>query len=117
MLKILHDEDQIRQARQELRRLGCDSSTGLRRKLFEACYALRFRTTPPAVAVNKSWDVLTMLETIKTVRPDRDAGIFEMGSYNSEIPLALWSSGYRRIRASDFNPLGRCIRWYGNRIE
>jgi SAM-dependent methyltransferase len=49
--------------------------------------------------------------------PDRTARIFEMGSFNSEIPLVLWRAGYRNIRASDFNPLGRAIRWYGNRID
>src|SRR5262249_35847684 len=58
-----------------------------------------------------------LLETVKRFRPDRGARIFEMGSYNSEIPLALWGSGYRRIRAADLNPLGRSIRWYGNRID
>ena len=117
MLKILRDESQNAAARQELRALGCDSSVGPRRTLFEVCYRARFRTKAPVVALNKSWDVLTMLKAVTTYQPDLGASIFEMGSYNSEIPLALWSYGYRKIRASDLNPLGRCINWYGNWID
>ncbi|MCS7271938.1 MAG: class I SAM-dependent methyltransferase [Gemmataceae bacterium] len=58
-----------------------------------------------------------MYQVVTTHVPDRNTLIFEMGSYNSEIALVLWQAGYHRIRASDLNPLGRAIRWYGNRIE
>jgi SAM-dependent methyltransferase len=58
-----------------------------------------------------------MYQTVLAHAPDRSACVFEMGSFNSEIPLVLWRAGYHTIRASDFNPLGRAIRWYGNRID
>ncbi|MEK6579014.1 MAG: methyltransferase domain-containing protein [Bdellovibrionota bacterium] len=117
MLRILSDQNQIDQSRTSLRNLGCDTSRGWRRWLFKTLYRLRFRTPAPAVAFNKSWDILTLLETIQRYCPEPASQIFDMGSYNSEAPLALWSAKYRNIRAADFNPLGRSINWYGNRIQ
>jgi SAM-dependent methyltransferase len=117
MLRVLQTGQQIEDARKGLRARGCDMSVGWRRTLFEALYRARFRVPAPEPAINKSWDVLTMLDLIEHELPDRRSRLFDMGSYNCEIPLALWQRGYRNIRAADFNPLGRSIRWYGNRID
>lgn len=117
MLRILESQTEIDLSRTKLRAMGCDTTHGWRRRMFQFANWVRFRAAAPDVAIEKSWDVLNMLETIEVEKPDRSAQIFEMGSYNSEILLALWQRGYRRIHASDFNPLGRCIRWYGNSID
>lgn len=58
-----------------------------------------------------------MLTTIHRHLPDRRARALDAGSFNSEIPLALWNAGYRNLQAADLDPHGRAIRWYGNRIE
>lgn len=117
MIRVLESQEQIQASRRRLNELGVDTSRGLSRRLFQLLFALRFRRLPGPVAVNKSWDVLTMLETIQEHFPDKASRIYDMGSFNCEIPLALWRRGYRDIRAADLNPLGRCIRWYGNRID
>lgn len=117
MLRVLKDQKTVDESRKKLAELGCDTSRGWRRAMFAALYRLRFRTAPPTVAINKSWDVLTMLEMFEKHLPDRQSRLFDMGSFNCEIPLALWQRGYRRIRAADFNPLGRSINWYGNGID
>ncbi len=116
MLRVLKNQQTITEARGELRKLGLDTSRGWSRLRFSVFWMLRFRMVPEPVAVIKSWDVLQMTQTVMKHVTDRNALIYEMGSYNSEISLALWRSGFRNIRASDFNPLGRAIRWYGNRI-
>ncbi len=85
--------------------------------VFSLRWRIRFRRAPEPVAVSKSWDVWAMYQAALAHAPDRTARVFEMGSYNSEIPLVLWRAGYHNIRASDFNPLGRGIRWYGNAID
>jgi SAM-dependent methyltransferase len=117
VIRVLVNEGQIAEARRSLSRAGCDSSRGWWRFRYVLLFALRFRTWPEPVAVNKSWDVWNILQLVRQAVPDRAASIFEMGSYNSEIPLALWRAGYRRIRAADLNPVGRAIRWYGNAID
>lgn len=58
-----------------------------------------------------------MLDCILQNHPDRKTLIYDMGSFNSEIPLALWNAGYRRILAADMDPRGRSINWYGNWIR
>lgn len=117
MIRILKGEAQIAEARAKLRATGFDTSRGWRRAVYWLLYLARFRRPAEPVAVGKSWDVWTMYEAVNAHAPDRDALVFEMGSFNSEIPLVLWRAGYRNIRAADFNPLGRCIRWYGNQID
>ena|GEM_PF-3431333 len=117
MIRVLKALSDIAAGRGQLREAGLDSSRGWWRARFSLFWRVRFRGTPEPVAVNKSWDVWTIYQVILAHLPDRSARIFEMGSYNSEISLVLWKAGYRNIRASDFNPLGRAIRWYGNRIE
>lgn len=117
MIRILKSDEQINQSRQGLSDLGADSSKGLGRKLFCTLFALRFRQKAEPVAINKSWDVHQILQLIERHVPDKKAAIYDMGSYNCEIPLALWARGYRHIRAADLNPKGRCIRWYGNQIN
>jgi SAM-dependent methyltransferase len=117
VIRVLASAAQVAEARANLRAAGLDTSRGWRRAMYALRWRLRFRRAPEPVAVNKSWDVWTMYRTVLEHAPDRAARVFEMGSYNSEIPLALWRAGYRDIRASDFNPLGRAIRWYGNRID
>jgi len=117
MLRILKGFEQIEFARFNLKEQGLDTSQGWKRTLFTSLFLLRYRSMPPPVALNKSWDVWTMMENIRRIHPDRATRIFDMGSFNSEIPLALWSSGYRRIRAADFDPRGCSINWYGNRIK
>jgi hypothetical protein len=117
MLRVLQSQSQIDEARLWLRTAGCDSSQGWARLRFWLHYTLRYRTAPVPVAVNKSWDVKTMLQAIETHCPNRESAIFEMGCVNSEIPLALWWRGYRNIRASDLDPHGQAIRWYGNEIN
>ncbi len=117
MLKLLHDREQVDSARRSLRARGLDTSVGWRRRLFQLLYSIRFRRLPPPVAINKSWDVLTMIEAIESGHPTRDARILDMGSSNCEIPLALWRLGYRSIRAADLNPIGRSINWYLNGID
>ena len=117
MIRVLRDAAQVVEARANLHAAGLDTSRGWRRALYALCWRLRFRRAPEPVAVSKSWDVWTMYRTVLEHAPDRATRVFEMGSYNSEIPLVLWRAGYHNIRASDFNPLGRAIRWYGNRID
>ena len=117
MIRVLQNATQITEARENLRAVGLDTSRGWRRMLYSLRWRIRFRCAPEPVAVGKSWDVWNMYQAILAHMPDRTARVFEMGSYNSEIPLVLWRAGYRDIRASDFNPLGRAIRWYGNRID
>lgn len=117
MIKTLKDKNQIETSRHELRRLGADSSRGFSRRLYQGLFFLRFRKPAEAVAVNKSWDVLQILKVIERHKPDRQSAIYDMGSYNCEIPLALWWRGYRKIFAADFNVIGRSIRWYANRIQ
>jgi SAM-dependent methyltransferase len=117
MILVLKDSAQIAQAREQLRVAGLDTSRGWRRAMYSLRWRVRFRCAAEPVAVNKSWDVWNMYQAATAYAPDRSARVFEMGSYNSEIPLVLWRAGYRSIRASDFNPLGRAIRWYGNRID
>lgn len=117
MLRILKNQAQVDDARLKLRERGCDTSVGASRRLFQFLYLLRFRRAAPDVAINKSWDVYSILDAVEEYAPDRKAKIFDMGSYNCEIPVALWRRGYHNIRASDLNPLGRCINWYGNRID
>lgn len=94
-----------------------DVNATWRARLFQLAYLLRLRAQAPRVSYDKSWDVLTMVEAIRAAFPRRDGRILDMGSYNSEIPLALWQDGYRAITALDLNPLGRSIRWYGNAIR
>ncbi|HEX5271938.1 MAG TPA: hypothetical protein VFW33_15675 [Gemmataceae bacterium] len=117
MIRVLVNEGQIADARRSLSRAGCDTSRGWRRFRYALLFALRFRAWPEPVAVNKSWDVWNILQAVRQFVPEPTASIFEMGSYNSEISLALWQAGYRRIRAADLNPIGRSIRWYGNGID
>jgi SAM-dependent methyltransferase len=117
MLRVLKDMKTIHEARAELRKRGLDTTQGWRRFLFTRLWKLRYSKPPEPVSVIKSWDVLQMTDTILKYVPDKNALIYEMGSYNSEISLALWGSRYRNIRASDFNPLGHTIRWYWNRID
>jgi len=117
VIRVLKDTAQIADAREKLRAAGFDTSRGWRRAMYSLRWRIRFRSAPEPVAVNKSWDVWNMYQAVTGHVPDRTARVFEMGSYNSEIPLVLWRTGYHNIRASDFNPLGRAIRWYGNRID
>lgn len=117
MIRILRDQTQISLARASLREAGLDTSRGWRRAMYSLAWRIRFRCAPQPVAFNKSWDVWTIYNTVLSHAPDRQTQIYEVGSFNSEIPLVLWQAGYRRIRAVDFNPMGRAIRWYGNRIE
>ena len=117
MIRILQSQGEIDAARSALAGIGCDFTQGWRRRLFALRYTLRFRRPPEAIAVDKSWDVWSIATTIAATRPDRSARIYDMGSFNSEVPLALSAMGYRTIRAGDFNPLGRSIRWYGYPID
>ena len=117
MIKVLKNKKQIEESRQMLEKLGADSSKGFSRKMYQALYLLRFRKKAEKVAINKSWDVLNILQMIEKYKPNKDARIYDMGSYNCEIPLALWWRGYRNIMAADFNPIGRAINWYGNKIQ
>lgn len=117
MLRVLESLDQIEGARARLREMGLDSSQGWRRGLFVSMFALRYRSLPPPVALNKSWDVCSMTDNIRQFHPNRQSRIFDMGSFNSEIPLTLWGSGYRQIHAADFDSRARSINWYGNRIR
>ena len=117
MIEVLKTKEQIRKARSQLKNAGLDSSTKLVRRIYQVLYLIRFRKPAEQVAINKSWDVLTILKTIQRLKPDKNSLIYDMGSYNCEIPLALWWSGYRNIMAADFNPIGRAINWYGNKIQ
>ncbi len=117
MVRILKRQADIELSRIRLREKGCDTSTGWRRALFETLYRIRYRAPAPAVALNKSWDILSILETIESYLPRRNARILDMGSFNSEIALALWQAGYRELIAVDLNPAGQSIRWFGNRID
>ena len=117
MIEVLKSQEMIEEARAGLDKLGCDTTHGFARTMFQMRYLLRFRQIPPRVAVNKSWDVLKIVETIEKHKPDKDISIFDMGSFNCEAPVSLWMRGYRNIRASDLNPKGRCINWYGNGIN
>ncbi|MBK25463.1 MAG: hypothetical protein CME70_15820 [Halobacteriovorax sp.] len=118
MLKVLSNQGQINSAREELNKLGADTSTGWRRSLFKILYGIRYRSPAQPVSINKSWDTLVILKMIEEHFPDKlNTSIFEMGSYNSEIPVSLWNRGYRKIRASDFNPKGQCINYYANSID
>ncbi|MBC7541004.1 MAG: methyltransferase domain-containing protein [Bacteriovorax sp.] len=117
MIKVLKNKKQIEDSRFQLKKLGADSSTGLSRRIYQMLYFMRFRKAAEKVAVNKSWDVLTILQLIEKYKPNKDANIYDMGSYNCEIPLALWWRGYRNIMAADFNTKGRAINWYGNKIQ
>jgi SAM-dependent methyltransferase len=116
MIDVLRDEAQIIESRKKLRKLGCDSSIGFKRLLFCTRYLLRFRRKAQNVAINKSWDVLKIVEFFEN-NLSKDKSVYDMGSFNCEAPLALWDKGYRKIFAADLNPLGRCINWYGNKIE
>jgi SAM-dependent methyltransferase len=117
VIRVLKNDLEIQQARTILRAEGCDSSTGWWRTRYSLMYRIRFRCAPEPVALNKSWDVLQILRGIRSEHPDRSSAILDMGSFNSEILLSLWASGYRDLQAIDFNPLGRAIRWYGNNIR
>lgn len=117
MIKVLKNKKQIEDARLKLKEMGADSSTGWSRRIYQTLYFLRFRKPAEKVAVNKSWDVLNILQLIEKYKPERNSRIYDMGSYNCEIPLALWWRGYRNVFAADFNPLGRAINWYGNKIQ
>lgn len=117
MLRILHNWAEVEGARKVLRERRCDFSGGWRRRLFQALFLVRYRSAPPPVAVNKSWDVLTMLDHVLERHPNLSTRIYDMGSFNSEIPLALWSTGYRHIEAVDLDPRGQSVNWYGNGIR
>lgn len=117
MIRVLQSQKIIEEARNKLAQLGADSSRGWRRILFKIIYFIRYRKMAEPVALNKSWDTLSLLEIVMKYYPDRNSSIYDMGSYNCEIPLALWSQGYHHIRASDLNPKGRCLRFYGNNID
>ncbi|MFZ4713408.1 MAG: class I SAM-dependent methyltransferase [Bacteriovoracaceae bacterium] len=117
MIEVLKNSKQISDARKALNQIGADSSTGLARLIYTLRFSLRFRRKVEPVAINKSWDVYRILKTIEKFKPKKETPIYDMGSYNCEIPLALWSQGYRNLYAADFNPLGRSINWYGNNIK
>lgn len=117
MLKILKDQSQIEDARRRLNEIGADSNSGWRRWLFTTLYTIRYRKKPENVALNKSWDVLEMVNFVEEHCPNKEISIYEMGSYNSEICVSLWNRGYRSIRAADLNPKGICINFYGNAIN
>lgn len=117
MIEVLKNQEQINEARKKLNQMGADSSTGFARKMYQLLFFLRFRRKAENVAINKSWDVLKILETIEKYKPDHSSMIYDMGSYNCEIPLSLWWRGYKKIFAADLNPLARSIRWYCNSIE
>lgn len=117
MLKILNKQSDIQDARDKMFTKRIDSSRGLHRLRFATFFALRFRREVPPVSTNKSWDVLNIVETIENVFPDKNIKIYDMGSYNCEIGVSLWLAGFRNIICADLNPLGRCIKWYGNNID
>jgi SAM-dependent methyltransferase len=117
VIRILKGQPQIEASRKGLVQRGLDSSQGWRRAIFRFFYTIRFRKKPEHVAINKSWDVFTILNEVEKYFPDKKIKIYDMGSFNSEMPIVLWNAGYHHITASDFNPMGRSIRWYGNRIN
>ena len=117
MLKVLHEIDEVSAARIELRRRGWDFSRGWRRALYRTAFGLRYRSAPPPVAVNKSWDVLLMADIACARVRRRDARVYDVGCFNSEIPLVLWQAGFRDILAGDMDPRGVLIRCHGNRIR
>jgi SAM-dependent methyltransferase len=117
MIRVLQNESQITQARENLQKASLDTSQGWWRKRYEYIHRLRMGCWPIPVAMNKSWDVWSMYTIIRDHVTDYRSQVFDMGSYNSEIPLVLSKSGYQNIRASDLNPLGRMICWYGRSID
>lgn len=112
MLEILKSTEQINESRKELGALHCDKSFSWPRVYFSARYLLRYRTLPPPVSFEKSWDVLMMLKSVLRYCPAKDAAVLDIGSYNSEIPLAILAAGYKNVTALDLNPIGRSIEWY-----
>lgn len=117
MLKVLSKESDIQESRNQMNKKGIDSSTGFHRLRFATIFSLRFRRPVPPVSINKSWDVLNIVETIEKQFSDKNIRIYDMGSYNCEIGVSLALAGYKNIIGADFNPLGRCIKWYGNNID
>ena len=99
-LEVLQNYRQIDAARRELQDKGLSALDSLPRSLLRRLKLVRGVRVGDRL---KSWDVLETLKFIEQ-QLDRQDPILDIGSYSSEIIVALHKSGYRRLTGVDLNP-------------
>lgn len=99
-MKVLKNETQISDARQDLIKMGVSGLATPLRSLLR-----RFSLINEIVLGDqvKSWDVLETLEFINR-HTSKNAPILDIGCYASEILIALHKLGYKNLTGADLNP-------------
>jgi len=99
-MRVLQDSSQISNARRDLVARGVSALEGPWRS------ALRRMRIPMGVPVGdelKSWDVLATLKFLED-RVAKNEPVLDIGSYSSEIIVALRKAGYGDLTGVDLNP-------------
>lgn len=100
MLEVLQSKDQIKAARETMKRQGRSVLEG---RLAKAMRRLGISKGLPVGDLVKSWDVARTLDFIDTHLP-RDARILDLGTYCSEVPVSLARMGFTGVHGVDLNP-------------
>lgn len=100
MLEVLKQEDQIQKARQSMIQNQESSLAGPFSKLL---WRTRLSKRPPVGDILKSWDVNLTLRFIDE-NCSKNSPILDLGSFCSEIPVALARKKFENIYGIDLNP-------------
>lgn len=99
-IEVLQDRSQIRDSRNELKRLGLSQIAPPLRRWRARLTGHKGLTIGDEI---KSWDVLRTLEFIKRSVASSEP-ILDIGCYASEVLVALYEWGYRNLTGADLNP-------------
>ena len=99
-MKVLQNKVQIRNARQDLKKMGVSSTESIFRSLLRRLGLVKGILVGDDV---KSWDVLSTLNFIKK-NTEFSEPILDIGCYASEVIIALHRLGYTNLSGIDLNP-------------
>jgi SAM-dependent methyltransferase len=100
MLEVLQSKEQIKAAREAMKRQG---RSVLENGLAKAMRRLGISKDLAVGDQVKSWDVSRTLDFISNNLP-KDARILDLGAYCSEVPVALARMGFTGVCGVDLNP-------------
>jgi SAM-dependent methyltransferase len=113
MLNVLKSKSEITAARITLQQRGLSTLEGFLGK------ALRRIGLNSSLSVGdqvKSWDVLKTIAFIESKLP-KEAATLDLGSFCSEVPVALARLGYKKVHGIDLNPKISLMPFAGSKVK
>lgn len=113
MLNVLKSKSEIATARSTLKKRGLSTLEGGLGKILRRIGLNAGLSVGDEV---KSWDVLKTIEFIESNFP-KGAATLDLGSFCSEVPVALARMGYEKVHGIDLNPKISLMPFAGSKIQ